>query len=85
MRTIARQVAQAMGEQGRAARDIIKAGQATRTLAEQVRKATAEQAAGAGQMTQALAAMRKGADEHRPGRRRTGQGGRRGRRRRWTA
>ena len=45
IRKTTKEVAQAMGEHGRAARDVIKAGQNTAALAIQVRKATAEQAA----------------------------------------
>ena len=44
MRKSARQVAQAMGEQGRAARELIKAAQNTSSVAAQVRRGTTEQA-----------------------------------------
>jgi len=53
MRKSAQQVSQAMGEQGRAARELIKAAQNTSSNAGQVRKATAEQARAAQQKSPA--------------------------------
>ena len=44
MRRVAQEVMKAMGEQGRAARDIMKSSQTTTKLAAQVRKASTEQA-----------------------------------------
>ena len=61
MRKIAQEVTKAVAEQGRAARDIIKAAQATTKLAAQVRKATAEQAEAPAEIAQAAESMRRGA------------------------
>jgi methyl-accepting chemotaxis protein len=61
MRRIAQEVRKAVGEQGRAARDVIKAAQSTTKLAVQVRKSTAEQTRSATEITQAVESMRRGA------------------------
>ncbi len=62
MRKIAQEIAKAVAEQGRAARDVIKAAQSTiEGWPSQVRKATGEQAKSAAEIAQAVDSMRRGA------------------------
>ena len=61
MRKTAKEVSRAINEQGRAAREIIKAAQNTTLVATQVRKASGEQAAAAKEIAQAVESMRRGA------------------------
>ena len=68
MRKIAQEVTKAVAEQGRAARDILKAAQnTTQARRSQVRKASAEQAKSAAEITQAADSMRRGAATTRAG------------------
>ena len=61
-----------MAEQGRAARDVIKAAQNTTNVANQLRKATGEQANGLAEISKAVEQIRSAGRFHGQGRCRAG-------------